>query len=770
MALRAKDEGVPLLDEVDVGEARGSIPIASATTTCHGLAHTAPQLLYPTSGRYSVVSTGPTPATTSCCAPSCAPSGIRSFVAAHHCTPARLMSTSMSSLAPATYTQVSVVAASSGRLLANNPADDAVHIILEFANSTLMELIAHAIVDRQFHAVSCQIFCAILERIESREAVGMVSPSSQIARLCTPHVARTFVCLPEFSLAELLPKSGAEQKEDADLNTAFSYFAEDEALLHCLGCNVPIIRANDIVSSNYRIVTGRAYLTNAAYNISISEDSFEAQYTTGQYTVKHVSCSRCQIRLGVTYTDALDRANRYKVGKFLLGQKLFARPDCCTAPTHRAADQQETSGTMCHRCTRNTSRSMLQMICLMTDNMNIARTIKLHWLLLRQKELEDQARLRAPQDSRRFMHMARRALIAKCLPLLRRVPPGSFSRCPRVSMPRVARLFPQYAAGSHEHTPQQARSSTGDSPCASGCQCPPATFNTAPMTVSLVHTEAWSAVLKERIGMLVWPQVLQDSMLPSTWGAAMLPLESFDDAHLRKGLTNVLRFIDTVSVISQRRAPAGHVGLEKIPALLKALPSVASMSNVGPVAAMRVVARTVRQEWVLRAGPTETPLVGADAEVLLASMVAIGGMGQSEQQYLRQLLQSGSVPAPPPSSSASQITETGSMPDDASSGDLTQSLRAESHPDTHRETTTAGQAAGPAVGPAVGRRRLVSIIHGYIHCFLTPVRYVPASIREPAATVREPQPATARENHNPQTARLFGFVRRTPRAAPLHPQ
>jgi hypothetical protein len=616
-------------------------------------------------------------------------------------------------------------------------------IILEFANSNLMELIAHAIVDRQFHAVSCQIFYTILERIESRETAGMVSPSSQIARLCSPHVARTFVSLPEFSLREMLPKSGAELKEDTDLTNAFSHFAEDEALLHCLGCNVPIIRANDIVSSNYRIVTGRAYLSNAAYNISVSEDSFEAQYTTGQYTVKHVACGSCDTRLGVTYIDAMDRANRYKVGKFLLGQKLFARPDCCAASTHRATDQQEPCCNMCHRCTRNTARSTMQLVCLMTDNLSLAQTIKLHSLLLRQKELEDQARLRSPADSRRFMHMARRALIAKCLPLLRRVPPpgsGPFSRCPRVSMPRVAHLFPQ-STGSHGQEPQaQSSTQSGDAVV----QRVPTTFNTAAVgCIPLVHTEAWSAVLKERIGMLVWPQGLQDVMLHPGRGLAMLPLESVDDAQLRKGLTHVLRFIETVAVLSQRRAPVGHVGLEKMPALLKALPSFTPMSQAGPVAAMRVLARTVRQEWILRAGPGETPVGGAEAEALLASMVAAGGMGQSEQQYLRQLLQSGSVPTPPPSSGASQVTDSGSTSDEVSNGDLTSSLRAESF----AESTAVGAPVGPQ------RRRLVSILHGYMHCFLTPVRYAPATARE-----------------NPPTTRFFGFVRRTPRAAPLHPQ
>mmetsp|Transcript_32137 Transcript_32137/g.74504 ORF Transcript_32137/g.74504 Transcript_32137/m.74504 type:complete len:196 (-) Transcript_32137:66-653(-) len=92
-------------------------------------------------------------------------------------------------------------------------------------------------------------------------------------------------------------------------------------LLQCLACGNPILKADDILSSNYRIMTGPAYLAGSAYNVRLSHESHEAVYTSGQYTVRDASCVRCAARLGIMYIGAADVPNQYKVGKFLMGQE-----------------------------------------------------------------------------------------------------------------------------------------------------------------------------------------------------------------------------------------------------------------------------------------------------------------------------------------------------------------------------------------------------------------------------------------------------------------
>merc|ERR1719394_1085053 len=97
-------------------------------------------------------------------------------------------------------------------------------------------------------------------------------------------------------------------------------------------------------------MTGRAYLTSSAYNVKLSEETHEAQYTTGQYTVCEVSCGTCSLHLGITYIGALDNSNSYKVGKFLVGQQLFVRPPCCLLRSRRVPAEFPTP--LCLRCQR----------------------------------------------------------------------------------------------------------------------------------------------------------------------------------------------------------------------------------------------------------------------------------------------------------------------------------------------------------------------------------------------------------------------------------
>merc|ERR1719359_1500985 len=86
-----------------------------------------------------------------------------------------------------------------------------------------------------------------------------------------------------------------------DVAAAYSCFEDDDMLLHCSGCYTPIMKPSDVISRSYRIGAGKAFLTSGAHNVSISTDTHEASYTSGHYTVCHVSCGWCSSKLGVTY-------------------------------------------------------------------------------------------------------------------------------------------------------------------------------------------------------------------------------------------------------------------------------------------------------------------------------------------------------------------------------------------------------------------------------------------------------------------------------------
>ncbi|CAK0827000.1 unnamed protein product, partial [Prorocentrum cordatum] len=95
-------------------------------------------------------------------------------------------------------------------------------------------------------------------------------------------------------------------------------------LLLCLACGSPALRACDVVSTSYRIMSSPAYLADQAWNVRLAADSHDAAYSSGVYTVRDVTCADCSARLGITYVSAGVAENDFKVGKFLLSQDQLA--------------------------------------------------------------------------------------------------------------------------------------------------------------------------------------------------------------------------------------------------------------------------------------------------------------------------------------------------------------------------------------------------------------------------------------------------------------
>lgn len=437
----------------------------------------------------------------------------------------------------------------SASLLSSAMPEDAARLLVDYATSSLLELLALALVDKQFHHLARGRFAGELayyqEGLGDSSTASLPSrPRSGLSQLLLPQVAQFFVALPD-----LLLKSPCASCEEQPSHSPWTMFGEDEALLHCKVCSTPILKADDVISNNYRIMTGRAYLTRAAHNIAISEDTHEAHYTTGQYTVKNVSCATCSLRLGITYVSTTDPDNRYKIGKMLVGQYLFVRPACCMLRSGRLPSELPTP--LCVRCQRTAARNVLRLVQMMTKDLSIGHTRQLYELLLRQQALESITEPPAQSTRRRRMLAGTRALVSWCLPLLR----GSLSMRSRAS-PEKEVAFKRLSRAGVEAS-QLLSSSSG---------------------------ELWQECVKERVRML-------SCLAPS------LQVEAIGGA-----FSSIVRFLGAVSRIARSAAPEGCSWPERVPLLLEVLPFLIAPQVGDALKWARALVLAVRREWANTAG------------------------------------------------------------------------------------------------------------------------------------------------------------------------
>eukprot|EP00397_Hematodinium_sp_SG-2012_P019222 GEMP01019740.1.p1 GENE.GEMP01019740.1~~GEMP01019740.1.p1 ORF type:complete len:551 (-),score=106.78 GEMP01019740.1:820-2472(-) len=237
-------------------------------------------------------------------------------------------------------------------------SDDPMRSILSFAIVQLTDVLRFALVNQQLRRL-------VLEYLHINE-----SPKRLAKALQNAHVAQQFIQMSQFIVVsresdwKLLyaPIFGGTQKEslvdssddgmeseDVGVATTNMLFGDASDIgeisiatswsssrgsrhspcLHCAECMTPLLLQSDVVSTNYRISTGRAYLCSMARNVSISTLITHATYTTGVYKVAQVECAICSASLGVKYVGTLDPTNNYKIGKYLMGQSQIIVPKCC---------------------------------------------------------------------------------------------------------------------------------------------------------------------------------------------------------------------------------------------------------------------------------------------------------------------------------------------------------------------------------------------------------------------------------------------------------
>jgi len=388
-----------------------------------------------------------------------------------------------------------------------------------------------------------------------------------------PQVAQKFVELPKLTLCSPCATEEEEFFDELGCDEFVPHeFGEDEAVFFCQECEMPIVKVNDILSTDYRIMTGSAYLTSTAYNVQQSDETHEVQYTTGQYTVRNVSCVRCSLQLGITYVDCVDPLNEYKIGNFLVGQHYLIRPSCCLLRTQPEA---ELPTPLCLRCERTATRGVLELVdCMTLGLLSVCRTRRLYELLLRQNRL-DRARVSHPDASQRPEH---------------RSAPGSSSHA------RILRAGPQAPTSwcLHLHRAPSASACRASDPCRAAphrCStsmpmpcCERASFS--PTAATGLQRRGWQDTLKDRLGML---RCLRPAIQ--------------EQQHLDKVLTSMVRFIGSFCRVAQHSAPLGSCGPERVPALLQLLPALVVPGTKDACRSARALGAALNKEWVDTAAP-----------------------------------------------------------------------------------------------------------------------------------------------------------------------
>jgi hypothetical protein len=178
--------------------------------------------------------------------------------------------------------------------------------VLHTLCKTLLEVLRVALVSREWRAATMRVLI--------RAGCGD-TPLEDAFRGCSPvqflRWPAACICVPPER-----PDDGIEYPEDRHVH-------------YCTACRTPIVRAKDILSSEYYGGKGPAFLVDQVYNATHGHRIVRAHFTTGAYLVQDFACRVCGTMLGKKYVGAENPVNMFKVGRYLLEQTLVYLPTCC---------------------------------------------------------------------------------------------------------------------------------------------------------------------------------------------------------------------------------------------------------------------------------------------------------------------------------------------------------------------------------------------------------------------------------------------------------
>lgn len=431
--------------------------------------------------------------------------------------------------------------------------EDATRLMVDFAAGCLFDLLSLALVDRQFHSITKLRFLHEVCWLGAVHLLGPRSPADSrttakgVAQLLHAPTAQQFVSL---SSLPLVSPGVTCTDDDAPVGGLLAPFSERESLLHCASCSTPILKADDIISSNYRLMTGKAYFSRAAHNVRIADEATEANYTSGRYIIRNVCCAQCSARVGVTFTEALDAQNRFKEGKFLLSQQSFTRLACCSRSKKKSP--QDLPMRFCPMCQKVSARSVLQLVYLITNGFDVCLVRRLYDQLCSQRMLE--AAASSHPLSKAQLLVAPQAMSACCMS-------NSESARDEGEFFSIRRGVGVSSSSSSRSSRRHTRGSDG--------------------AVIARACDAWQNALLARFELL-----------------ASVPVGSLADEHLDILLSSIVRFAGLVHVLSKALAPVGSSAPDKLTLLFRSLPGLLSQgASWNSLRVARALALAVHSEW-----------------------------------------------------------------------------------------------------------------------------------------------------------------------------
>ncbi|KAL8504819.1 hypothetical protein ACS0TY_016129 [Phlomoides rotata] len=94
----------------------------------------------------------------------------------------------------------------------------------------------------------------------------------------------------------------------------------------CKHCLTHLALTDDIISQSFHCKHGKAYLFEKVVNITIGEKE-ERMMMTGMHTVVDIFCVGCGSIVGWKYEAAVEKSQKYKIGKFILERAKVLGPD-----------------------------------------------------------------------------------------------------------------------------------------------------------------------------------------------------------------------------------------------------------------------------------------------------------------------------------------------------------------------------------------------------------------------------------------------------------
>uniref|UniRef100_A0A0N5AYP8 Protein yippee-like n=1 Tax=Syphacia muris TaxID=451379 RepID=A0A0N5AYP8_9BILA len=92
-------------------------------------------------------------------------------------------------------------------------------------------------------------------------------------------------------------------------------------IFSCGKCEVYLSNRSEVIATNFRGNTGRAFLFRRVVNILEAEKE-SREMLSGTHLIRDVFCKRCGLKLGWMYEYTAEDSQRYKEGRIILERKL----------------------------------------------------------------------------------------------------------------------------------------------------------------------------------------------------------------------------------------------------------------------------------------------------------------------------------------------------------------------------------------------------------------------------------------------------------------